>query len=254
MEPSKIRRIRYRLWSAPGSPRNLDRALLLLGTFKQVGWFESMHLGRPVDRCRDPLPWYTYPAIYWLETVLKGNERVFEYGSGNSTLWFAQRVKSVAAIEHDEAWAKRLRPFVPDNVALRHVPSGASDVSMERSDPYVSAITHEQQEPYDIIVVDGKARNACCHTAVSYLRPGGMLILDNSDRKEYEPANRFLLSRRFARIDFIGPVPGNVGWSSTSVYSQDLIGWTNVQELPTKQTKTIGDFDGYRSVSCPHNT
>ena len=151
----------------------------------------------------------------------------------------------MSAVDHDEIWVKRLQPFVPNNVALSYVPTSASDTSMERSDPYVSAIAREQHGSYDVIVVDGKARNACCHTAVSYLRKGGMLILDNSDRKEYEPANSFLISRGFARVDFLGPVPGNVGWSSTSVYSQDLTMWTaRALELPIKRTKTIRDVAG----------
>lgn len=242
MTPSALQRIRYRLWSMPASPRHFDRALLQMGTLKQVGWFESVRLGKPVDRCGNPLPWYTYSAIYWLDTALKGNERVFEYGSGNSTLWFAQRVKSVVAIEHDAAWFQKLQASAPDNVSLRHVPTCACEASMERTDPYVCAIAHDFQERYDLIVVDGQARNACCQVAVSHLREEGLLVLDNSDREAYEPANRFLLSEGFARIDFIGPIPGNVGWSSTSVYSRDLSRWTHCAELPTRRTTTIRNF------------
>ena len=215
---------------------------MLLGTFKQAGWFDSVRLRGPVDRHHHPLPWYTYPAIYWLQTALKGTERVFEYGSGNSTLWFAKRVSSVVAVEHDEAWTRRLRPRLPDNVTLRFVPTAASETSIEEGDPYVSAIAQDETVRYDVIVVDGRARNACCHTAVRHLQPGGLLILDNSNRTPYEPANRFLARNGFARIDFIGPVPGNVGWSATSAYSRDLTSWTQGMALPTVPTKVIGAF------------
>ena len=54
-----------------------------------------------------------------------------------------------------------------------------------------------------------------------------------------EPANKFLAGKGFARIDFTGPVPGDVGWSSTSVFSQDLLPWTQRAELPGSRTRTI---------------
>jgi hypothetical protein len=40
---------------------------------------------------------------------------VFEYGSGNSTLWWVRRV---VACEHDAGWARRLSPDLPANVEL----------------------------------------------------------------------------------------------------------------------------------------
>jgi hypothetical protein len=241
MQPSVIQRLRYRLWSAPVSPRHADRALLQLGTFKQVGWFESVRRGRPVDRSGNPLPWYTYAAIYWLDHALVGTETVFEYGCGNSTLWFARHVKCVAAVEHDQAWANTLQRSLPVNATLHYVPTDASEASMDTNDAYVCAIA-QTGTPYDVIVVDGKARNACCLMAVSHLRQDGLLILDNSDRSAYEPANAFLQTEGFARIDFVGPAPGIVGWSATSVYSRDLNRWSRRRTLVSKPAKTIGDF------------
>ena len=239
MRPTRGQSLRYRFWSVPSSPRKLDRALLLLGAFKQAGWFTSVQRGGPVDRSGNPLPWYTYPAIYWLETVLTGTERVFEYGSGNSTLWFAKRVRSVTAIEHDERWTDRLQGRIPDNVTLRYVPIESSADTSDRGTGYAEAIVDEPRGGFDVIVVDGKARNECCYTAMPHLRSGGLLILDNSDKKQFEPANKFLAGKGFARIDFTGPVPGDVGWSSTSVFSQDLLPWTQRAELPGSRTRTI---------------
>jgi hypothetical protein len=247
VKPTTAQRLRYRLWSAPTSPRGLDRALLLLGSFKQVGWFESGNGRGPVDAGGNPLPWYTYPAIYWLESILTGSERVFEYGSGNSTRWFASRVQSVVAVEHDESWANRVRPLVPHNVELHFVPLSASDVPEKRSATYVSAIAAQQQGGFDIVVVDGEARNACCQAALPYLQHNGLLILDNSDWPEFEPANTLLLEQGFGRMDFIGPVPGNVGWSSTSVYARDFLAWTRRTKLPTAHTKKVRHFGGPRS-------
>ncbi len=55
------------------------------------GWFTSVKLGRSVDLDGNPLPWITYPAIEMLRRIDILNGRVFEYGAGNSSLWWATR-------------------------------------------------------------------------------------------------------------------------------------------------------------------
>ena len=55
-------------------------------------------------------PWISYDATRVLERMLV--ERpcdVLEFGSGMSTLWFAQRVKRLCSIEHDSKWFKDIK-------------------------------------------------------------------------------------------------------------------------------------------------
>ncbi len=51
------------------------------------GWFKSALSGMPQDVHGEPLPWYTYAAIAFLAPRVSQNWCVFEYGSGQSTLW-----------------------------------------------------------------------------------------------------------------------------------------------------------------------
>ncbi len=44
--------------------------------------------------------------------------RVFEYGAGYSTLYFADRVETIVSIEHAETWVETLKTAMPDNVVL----------------------------------------------------------------------------------------------------------------------------------------
>jgi len=46
----------------------------------------------------------TYPAIRFLERRLSNSLEVFEFGSGNSTLWWAERVSRIDSCEHDAQW------------------------------------------------------------------------------------------------------------------------------------------------------
>ena len=60
------------------------------------------------------LPWLTYDAINFLEKICNSDKRVFEWGSGGSTLFFAARCKDVTSIEHDTFWIKSLREKLED--------------------------------------------------------------------------------------------------------------------------------------------
>lgn len=147
------------------------------------------------------LPWWTFSAIDEVEAYLmsaQGRARVFEYGAGASTIWLGKRCAEVYSVEHDAGFASSMQPLfaVHDNVRVSVVPdTAATGVAGEaRSrragyenrafDDYVRAID-AVPGTFDLIVIDGRARNACLARAMERLAPGGMILFDNSDRKEY---------------------------------------------------------------------
>src|SRR5690606_2632205 len=56
---------------------------------------------------------------------------------------------------------------------------GFQDVSFQR---YVESVHDYPPGSFDVIVVDGRARNACLRAARKHVKPGGLIVLDNSDR------------------------------------------------------------------------
>lgn len=54
------------------------------------------------------VPWWTFDAADAVEGFLASRPaaRVFEWGSGASTVWLAKRSGCVVSIEHDAAWAE----------------------------------------------------------------------------------------------------------------------------------------------------
>src|ERR1700704_6537497 len=89
----------------------------------QVLWRDYAHLKsvrtqRAVDRAGDPLPWYTYPAIEFLQQLDFSEKTVFEYGSGMSTLYWAARTARVVSVEDDEQGMEKVRSMAPSNVDL----------------------------------------------------------------------------------------------------------------------------------------
>jgi hypothetical protein len=45
-----------------------------------TGWLQSLASGKPVNADGEPVPWYTYPAIDFVQTKIQPHFRVFEGG------------------------------------------------------------------------------------------------------------------------------------------------------------------------------
>jgi predicted O-methyltransferase YrrM len=109
--------------------------------------------------------------------------KAFEWGSGGSTLWLSQRTKSVVTLEHDGEWLEKTRvelgKYGITNVAL---------ILRALNNGYVEYIDGFPDGHFDIIMVDGRKRSECLIRAMPKLRSGGVLVLDNSERAEYQEA------------------------------------------------------------------
>ncbi len=68
---------------------------------RNAGWFRSFREWRSVDEAGRPLPWLTYAFLHFFEPRLNPDFRMFEYGCGFSTLWYAARVKNIVAVENN---------------------------------------------------------------------------------------------------------------------------------------------------------
>lgn len=53
---------------------------------------------------------------------------------------------------------------------------------------YVKSIEEYPDESFDLVLVDGRHRSFCIPHAIPKVRPGGYLMLDNSDRRGYRDA------------------------------------------------------------------
>ncbi|CAG4991445.1 hypothetical protein DYBT9275_00755 [Dyadobacter sp. CECT 9275] len=171
--------------------------LYLESALKQYGWYKSFHDKQSVDASGNPLPWYTYSFIFFLEPRIKPHFEVFEYGSGNSTRWYGARVRRITAVEHDAQWIQIIRPQLPANAEV---------LSRELGESYIQA-PKEKGARYQIIVVDGRNRVRCTEFASEYLTNDGVLILDNSERAFYQRAKDLMKERGFKRLDFQGMAP-----------------------------------------------
>lgn len=158
-------------------------------------WFSIHDL---VDLLALDIPWWTFESTDQVEWFLKGrpDARVFEWGSGASTVWLSKRAGQVHPVEHDIAWASTMHGVLTENVALTVVEPvpGAGGVTsttggsegLDFTD-YVAA-TDATTGNFDLVVIDGRAREACLLRVLDRLAPGGLIAFDNADRKRYRDA------------------------------------------------------------------
>jgi hypothetical protein len=169
------------------------------------------------------VPWWTYGAIARVTTWLDdrgGTARVYEYGSGASTVWLSSRAKEVDSVEHHRGFGEFMTKRVEtlDNVTLRIVEpvASANPVITSRKEgnggldfaDYVNSIDAVEGS-FDLIVIDGRAREACLAHAKSRLAPDGLIVFDNTRRRRYRVAIRAsgMVEQRFAGLTPSLPYP-----------------------------------------------
>lgn len=171
-----------------------------------------------MDYSKSPLvmgiPWLTFEAIDFLKEIIRSEMKVFEFGSGGSTRFFSERVKEIHSVEHDEKrydlTKMKLEGYGNLHLQLikgEETPIGQKGfVANEGEDPlnygkYSNSILSFDDQYFDLILVDSKARNACILNSLAKLKNGVFLIVDNSNRKAYsktlEKLNSWLVFRSF---------------------------------------------------------
>lgn len=152
------------------------------------------------DLLRLDVPWWTFDSADLVAAHLaeRPGARVLEWGSGASTVWLSKRAGTVRSIEHDTQWARVVSAGLPANCELLTVPAPAASATTpvrsrksgnEDRDfgAYVAAADDVPGE-FDLVVIDGRAREACLERAVHRLAPGGVILFDNVDRRRYVEA------------------------------------------------------------------
>jgi hypothetical protein len=153
------------------------------------------------------LPWLTDGAldfldshIFYLKSHLQRNPRIFEFGAGNSTLYFLSRGCLVTSIEHDSDWCRKIVDVAScfgyqDRLNLTHAQR-----------PY-----HQKFDvtacDYDLILVDGRDRVQCLERVVDEIGrlPGNkkpLVILDNTEHVSDKYASYLTMLGGFSLLHF----------------------------------------------------
>ncbi|QMU59569.1 MAG: class I SAM-dependent methyltransferase [Boseongicola sp.] len=167
---------------------------------RRARWFRSLFAIYDLDDMeRLGVPWWTYDAIDAVSKFLIQNPgaRVFEWGSGASTLWLAKRSGEVISAEFDANWHQNLAAKLQNagHVTVKLTPALETGEIASRKrgfegqyfDDFVRAIRSAEGE-FDVIVIDGRSREACLTEAVGRLKADGIIVFDDTKRQRYKDA------------------------------------------------------------------
>lgn len=180
------------------------------GYLKERNWVKSVKLKQSIGKNGEPIPWFTYPFIDFLKVRLNKNMKVFEFGSGNSTIWFAKRVSSIVSVEHNEKWYNKIREAIPQNAKIIfNNPTNENEYHK---------IIKTMTDKFDLIIVDAIDRVNCLRVSKDHLSENGVIILDNSNRPEYSDGINYLLKHNFKKIEFVGMTSSITTSSATTIF------------------------------------
>ena len=185
----------------------------------------------------DGRPWIQFRARDAIRATVPTNPRVLEFGAGGSTLYWLGLGASVTCVVHDPVWAEsvreRARAIFGSSALLdlRVVPPeqaqnaaelalyGTTDESLRHLSfrGYVHAADDVEDGSVDLLMVDGRARSAALQVAARKAGPNGLIVLDNSERDEYQAAQHDLGTRGWVWTRYFGPVPYLRHFSETAI-------------------------------------
>jgi hypothetical protein len=200
---------------------------------KEYALKKSMMEEACVDKDGNPIPWYTYPAIEYIKQLDLSDKSIFEFGSGNSSLFWADAAKEVISVEEDEKWYQSRLEAKRNNMKI---------LLKEKDEDYFNSILEENKN-FDVIVVDGKVRDKCCEVALKKIKNNGLIILDNTDWAnkvdEIGRGIKILKEANLIQVDFCGFGPINdYTWSTSFFFTRNFD--FNSKNHPIQPANIIG--------------
>jgi predicted O-methyltransferase YrrM len=204
---------------------NTQRVLKLAGALITQPKYTPPYLLSNLSRTRHfPLsqgvPWWSFAAIDAADRLFPGR-RIFEWGSGGSTVRYARKGCQITAIEDDQIWLDAVQTAlaaagVANQATLHHVPFNFDQPHDFASSSYCQALSGSQ---WDVVIIDGqdktfRERITCFHHADPLMKPGSIILVDDFWRYEE------LLTRHSAQtvqvFELVGPC--RIGVTSTAMF------------------------------------
>jgi hypothetical protein len=178
------------------------------------GWMKSVEYIKPVDESGKPVPWMNYSFVNFITPRLRSDFKIFEYGSGNSTLYFSKYVDKVYSVEHNIDWFNIMNSILPKNATIIH------DKNYMNGHYANASLT--VGDKFHLIIVDAVDRANCLFNSINALTDDGVIILDDShssrDCGDLESIFHFFKAKGFGFLEFSGFKPFSPDFASTTIF------------------------------------
>jgi len=179
------------------------------------------YLGSRMIPARDEgMPWLNYELCEYMQKQPRG--QVIEFGAGRSTIWLARQGFRVLSVEHNQAWAQKVRQDLHRMKleALVDLHLIETDPNQEDPGPYLRPVLDlPESAAVRFILVDGIFRNECLEACAAKFGRRAKLLLHDSDWPGYQPTiARLALTHGFRIMDIFGPGHGTPDFTSATVF------------------------------------
>jgi len=207
-----------------------------IGIFRYLPDYIADNSKNNFSHLNESKPWITYSSFNILLKILKPEMKVFEYGSGGSTLFYSSRVAEVISVEHDKNWFTAMKQELANREITNVKLNLCEPKKINTSDKapvygtvygrgwedydfksYVTKIDEYPDAHFDILVIDGRARPYCLQHGLKKIKPGGFLVYDNLDRLSYKD-DFYSKILPWKIHDAYGPVIGYTSFTNTHIY------------------------------------
>jgi len=166
---------------------------------------------KSIDKNFNPIPWWTYPTIAFLQDRLTPNLKVLEFGSGASTLWLCRFALEVISIEDNKEWGKYVQSRLPENGTL---------IITDSYENFIDA--YHSNSKFDIIIIDAGDRLNIGGKIVHLLSDDGVIIWDNTDGPDWTQIKNLLSLHNFLEISFQGMIAQEIAISRTTIFYRKM--------------------------------
>jgi hypothetical protein len=185
-------------------------------------------------------PWLTLEAISIIDRQINQGDKVFEYGGGGSTLYFIDKGANVVTVEHDEDWFNLIQKKISNNKnwdgilekpqfssAINNPSNPDLYISMDENyngrcfRNYASSIDRYPDSFFDFVVIDGRSRPSCIKHSFCKVKPGGYLLLDNTERNYYLSEKTINYFKFYICVsDKFSPTLGSIEFTKTTIWKR----------------------------------
>jgi len=157
-------------------------------------------------------------ARAFFEELVQPDWRIFEWGLGPGSLWFAERAREVVSVENVQEWAEYVASlsftrFPSHNIALvaghKNTPGWRAAL-----DDYVNMIDRYPNDYFDLVFSDGwaESRALCPVRAMTKVKPGGWVVVDDVNWNPAKVGAEPLVEAGWRQVRKAGIVSPEMSW------------------------------------------
>jgi hypothetical protein len=164
-----------------------------------------------------PYPWWSFGSIEEADKIFR-DKKIFEYGSGGSTVRYAEIAFSIISVEDDAQWLEKVERKMQArrNCKLLYRPFDFRNPANFEKSAYLNSL---DSNAYNIIIIDGQdwtcnERITCFRHAEKFVKSGDIIVVD--DYWRYEILNGSNKAKAVRVFESTGPC--RYGVTSTAFF------------------------------------